>query len=106
MSLSKPIWRAVSTLLAGSAPYCLAATFTVTNANDSGLGSLRQAILNANAAGGANVIQFNLSGSGIRTIAPLTQLPDITNSVTIDGYSQPGSSPNTLTNGNNAVLLI
>ena len=31
---------------------------------------------------------------------------DITDPVVIDGYTQPGSSPNTLANGDNAVLLI
>ncbi len=36
-----------------------AATFTVTNLNDSGVGSLRQAVLDANAASGtANIIVF------------------------------------------------
>ncbi len=35
------------------------ATFTVVNANDSGAGSLRQAILDANAAGGADDIAFS-----------------------------------------------
>ena len=83
-----------------------AVTFVVTNANDTGPGSLRQALLDANAAPGADLIQFNLPGSGVRTLAPLTPLPLITNSLTIDGYSQAGSSPNTLANSNNAVLLI
>ena len=83
-----------------------AVTFVVTNANDTGPGSLRQALFDANAAPGANLIQFNLPGSGVRTLAPLTPLPLITNSLTIDGYSLPGSSPNTLANSNNAVLLI
>ncbi len=36
-----------------------AATFTVTNINDNGAGSLRQAILDANAASGADVIAFD-----------------------------------------------
>lgn len=83
-----------------------AATFLVVNENDSGAGSFRQALLDANAASGAHVIQFNIPGAGIHTLAPLTQLPDITNSVTISGFSQPGSSPNTLANGNNAVQQI
>lgn len=39
-----------------------AATFTVTNVNDSGPGSLRQAITDANAAAGADVIQFDTAG--------------------------------------------
>jgi parallel beta-helix repeat protein len=83
-----------------------AATFVVTNANDTGPGSFRQALLDANAAPDADLIQFNLPGRGVLTLAPLTPLPLITNSVTIDGYSQPGSSPNTLANSNDAVLLI
>ena len=83
-----------------------AATFTVTNTHDAGPGSFRQALLEANGNLGPNLIQFNLTGGGVRTLAPLTPLPQVTNSVTIDGCSQPGSSPNTLTNGNNAALLI
>ena len=83
-----------------------AATFVVTNANDAGAGSLRQALLDANSTPGANLIHFNLPGSGVRTVAPLTPLPLIRNTLTIDGYSQPGSSPNTLANSNNAVLLV
>jgi titin len=81
--------------------------FTVTNINDSGTGSLRQAILDANGMGGGT-ISFNVSGSGVHTISPLTALPTITQTVTIDGYTQPGSSPNTnpSTMGLNAVLLI
>ena len=84
----------------------LLAIFTVTNTLDSGAGSLRQAILSANAAPGADEIQFNIPGSGVQTIAPLSALPTITEAVTIDGYSQPGASPNTLATGNNAVLQV
>src|SRR5512137_1235387 len=90
-------------LCVGAAP---AATFVVTNASDAGPGSLRQALLDSNATPGANLVQFNLPGNGVHTIAPLTPLPLITNSLTIDGYSQPGTNPNTLATGNNAVLLI
>jgi len=85
-----------------------AATFTVTNTNDSGPGSLRQAILDANATPGADTIAFNIPGFGVQTISPLTPLPALTDDagVTIDGYTQPGASPNTLAIGNDAVLLI
>ena len=79
-------------LLAAAMP---AATFNVTNTNDSGSGSLRQAILDANAAGGADTIAFNIVGSGVHTIAPTTELPAITSPVTIDGYSQGGASAKT-----------
>ncbi len=92
------------TIFAGS--IASAAVFTVTNVNDNGAGSLRQAILNANASPGADTINFNIPGSGVQTIAPTNALPDITDIVTINGYSQPGSSANSLANGDNAVILI
>ena len=46
-------------------------TFVVTNTADSGAGSLRQAILDANANSGADVINFNITGTGVHTISPL-----------------------------------
>ena len=42
----------------------------------------------------------------MHTITPTTALPTITSPVLIDGYTQPRSSPNTLTTGNNAALKI
>src|SRR5438128_722268 len=69
---------------------CLPSTFTVLNTNDSGAGSLRQAILDANAAAGADVINFNIGGGGVQTISPTSILPQITSPVTIDGTTQPG----------------
>ncbi|HEX6044662.1 MAG TPA: Calx-beta domain-containing protein [Pyrinomonadaceae bacterium] len=66
-----------------------AATFVVTNVNDSGAGSLRQAILDANANPGADSITFNIAGPSL-LIQPLLGLPDITDPVTIDGSTQPG----------------
>jgi hypothetical protein len=83
-----------------------AATFSVTNTNDTGGGSLRQAILDANANAGSDTINFNIAGSGIKTITPAGALPEITEGVTIDGYSQPGATANTLAVGNDAVILI
>jgi len=62
---------------------------TVTNTNDNGIGSLRQAILIANANPGADTIRFSI-GSGARTITPQFPLPAITGPVTIDGTTQPG----------------
>ncbi|MGA8807068.1 MAG: Calx-beta domain-containing protein [Thermoanaerobaculia bacterium] len=90
-------------LLAASAQ---AATFTVINTLDSGAGSLRQAIIDANTAAGADTIIFSIPGSGLHTISPATNLPNITESVIIDGYSQSGSSVNSLALGDNAVLQI
>src|SRR5688572_716467 len=64
-------------------------TFTVTNTQDSGAGSLRQAILDANANAGADVINFSI-GAGQQTIVLAAALPVITDPVTIDGTTQPG----------------
>ena len=53
-------------------------TYTVTSNADSGAGTLRQAILDANANPGADTIAFNIVGSGVHTIAPATLLDPIT----------------------------
>lgn len=82
-------WRLpllVSLLLCTTA--ASAATFTVTNTNDSGAGSLRAALEAANSTGGADTIAFSI-GSGHQVIRPLTALPRLV-SVTIDGTTQPG----------------
>jgi hypothetical protein len=65
-------------------------TFTVTNTNDSGPGSIRQAILDANSNPGADAINFRIPASGVSTIRPQSMLPEITDPVTLDGTTQPG----------------
>ena len=65
-----------------------ASTFSVTNTNDSGAGSLRTAISSANSNPGADSISFAIPGSGTQTITPLSPLPVITGPVTIDGTTQ------------------
>jgi hypothetical protein len=80
--------------------------YTVSNTAEGGPGSLRQAILDANSHAGADTIAFNIPGGGVQTIAPATELPLITSPVTIDGYTQPGSTANTVAGGDNAVILI
>ncbi|HSL29811.1 MAG TPA: choice-of-anchor Q domain-containing protein, partial [Anaerolineales bacterium] len=84
--------------------------FSVTNTNDSGSGSLRQAILDANAvpnsANGPDEIHFNIPSEGISTIAPASALPAITEPVIVDGYTQPGASPNSQAVGNNAFIRV
>jgi hypothetical protein len=85
----------------------LGATFVVTTTNDSGSGSFREAILSANLTTNVpDVIHFDIAGGGPHTIRPLTPLPLVTDPVLIDGYSQPGASPNTLAKGDNAVVRI
>ena len=69
--------------------------------------TLRAAIEQANETSGADAIYFDIpGGSGVKTIRPTSQLANITEAVTIDGYTQPGSKKNTKTVGTNAVLLI
>ena len=68
--------------------------------------SLRGAINNANANPGAETISFDILGAGVQTIRPNTPLPTIIDQVTIDGYTQPSATANTLASGNNATLLI
>jgi len=62
---SLPVLGLASLVTATSAP---AATFTVTNLANSGLGSLRQAVLNANAAAGADDVAFAPGLTGTITI--------------------------------------
>lgn len=67
--------------------------------------TLRAAIEEANVTPGADSIAFNLPGGQTR-IFPGSDLPAITEQLSIDGYTQPGASPNTLAQGNNAVLKV
>jgi uncharacterized repeat protein (TIGR01451 family) len=82
----------------------VAMTFQVTNTADSGAGSLRQAILDANGNAGVDTINFNIAGPAPYTITLLSPLPAITESITINGTSQPGfaGTPVVELNGLNA----
>jgi hypothetical protein len=95
-------------------------TFLVTNTSDNGgvnpapgagAGTLRQAIVDANAANSGtatnpDLIQFNIpttdpgynSTTGKFTISLSANLPTITDPININGFSQLGSSANTLPN--------
>ena len=72
-----------------------AASFVVLNTNDSGQGSLRAAMLAANAASGIDSISFGAGGLGTITLA--SPLPALTDNITING---PGASQLTVS-GNN-----
>ena len=66
-------------------------TFTVTNTNDSGGGSFRQAIIDSNGSGtGLNTITFAILPAGVQTISLLSALPTVTHPVVIDGTTEPG----------------
>jgi trimeric autotransporter adhesin len=106
-----------------------AATFTVNSTADTGdttpdgtcdsdptatvTCTLREAIQEANFVSGADTINFAIPGAGPHTISPSSELPPITGTVTINGYSESldeGTTPasvNTATDGTtNAVLKI
>ena len=68
----------------------LLATYTVVNTNNAGAGSLRQAIIDANANAGADSIGFNIAAAGVQTISLTAALPQITGQVTLDATTQPG----------------
>src|SRR5205823_9851372 len=94
------------------------AVITVTGTGDTiaidGLATLREAITSINnqadvnadvtlnrvgnysslAGGTPDVINFNIGGAGVKTIAPTAAEPTIVRPLTINGYSQPGASAN------------
>ena len=80
-----------------------AATFTVINTNDSGAGSFRAAISNANVTLGSNFINFAITTGG-KTIRPVTPLPLVSNVMTIDATTQTNyaGTPLVELNGTNA----
>ena len=72
-------------------------TYTVTNSNNGGVGSLRQAILDANNNPGPDIIAFNIPDSdpgyvnkhNVWVIQPNSPLPSLTGGgTTIDGFTQ------------------
>jgi hypothetical protein len=62
--------------------------FTVTNTNDSGAGSFRQAVRDANASPGADEIVFNLPGDGMKTITITSGQIEIADQLTISGLGR------------------
>ena len=65
----------------------IGSTLVVTNANDAGPGSLRQAILDANAASDADIIRFDIPGFTVPSLNPATPLPSITGPAIVDAFS-------------------
>ncbi len=58
----------------------------------SGNCTLRAAIEESNENSGADVIEFNIAGSGVQTISPASSLPTITEQLSILGDTQPGAT--------------
>ena len=92
----RPLVAAVTRALPGAmllsagallSPAVLAATYPVSNTNDSGSGSLRDAIAQANANPGADIVTFNSNITG--TISLTTGTLQITDDLDIQG---PGAS--------------
>lgn len=89
------IYAATNSKQASAAP----SEFTVTNTNDSGIGSLRQAIEDANDNNNPSdmdTIIFDINGSSVHRIVLASALPPVTEKVTIDGYTQTDASANTV----------
>ena len=88
----------------GDEPPPAGISFVVTNTNDSGPGSLRQVMLDANANAGADNIRFLIPGAGPHVINLASALPAVTSPVVIDGTTQPGfaGSPLIVLNGSGA----
>ena len=82
------------------------ATFTVTNTDDSGPGSLRQAVLDANASAEADTIVFD-SGvfSSPQTITLATEI-DVSTTTTVDDMTIIGPGSSMLTISGNSVARI
>ena len=77
-------------------------SFVVTNTNDAGAGSLRQAVTNANATPGHDRVTFNIPGAGVHVIKLNAALPEIVEPVDIDGSTQPGYAGRPLVEVNGA----
>jgi hypothetical protein len=91
----------LAVLFLAMAPPGQAGTFTVSNLNDDGAGSLRQAILAANATAGADTITFGSALGGTLTLA--SPLPTIADAA---GLTIRGPGVNTITiSGDHAVRV-
>ena len=77
-------------------------------ATSAGTCTLRAALTEANRFAGHATVTFALPGDGITTVRPATRLPGLTNpaGITVDGYTQPGSAPNTAEHGSNARIRV
>src|SRR5262249_22152905 len=68
----------------------LLTNYPVLNTNDTGPDSLRQAITDANGNPGNDSISFNITGNAPFIIMLTSSLPAVTDTVLIDGTTQPG----------------
>ncbi len=94
MKNNKLFYSLLGIILIFHACYLYGMTYTVTNKNDVGDGSLRDAMTMANNSAGLDTIHFNIPGPGPHTIFPNSKLPTLFDlaGVLIDGLSQAGAS--------------
>lgn len=78
----------------------------VTHAGDSGPGSLRQAIIDANSLPNFNTIRFAIPGANGAILIAQSPYPDIVTPMRIDGFTQSGAQPNTNAWSNDATYRI
>src|SRR5262245_20409765 len=85
MFICKSVWRVFIALLAIASPVChlYPATFLVSSTADAGPDTLRQAILDANSAGGDDTIEITVTG----TILLSSPLPLIADNTVLNGPS-------------------
>jgi hypothetical protein len=94
----RPVWLCLAAAALFTPKAMSAATFTVTNTAPSGPGSLQHALIEANATGGLDTVNFNIPPTdpgydpetGVCTIR-LTSALGIASPVLIDGFTQPGA---------------
>jgi len=82
------------------------ADLVVTSAADSGPGSLRQAIVDANSHPAPSTIRFAIPGPNGAILIPGTPYPDVVAPLRIDGFSQSGAAANTNEWSNSAIYRI
>jgi len=89
LALNRAANRCVKPMTEALEARTLYSVFSVTSNADDGPGSLRQAIIASNTAGGSNTITFNLC-AGQTTIIVASALPAVTTPTFINGTSEPG----------------
>ncbi|HTY42050.1 MAG TPA: Ig-like domain repeat protein [Thermoanaerobaculia bacterium] len=110
LAMSASLSFAVTVVVTSTADVVTGCATTGSPAPGSGGCTLRDAILYSDAnpptPPARNLIAFDIPGSGVQLIAAASPLPPITAAAVVDGYTQPGASPNTQAIGSDAVILV
>lgn len=91
LSIFVMLWLSIASAVEEDTVPVRGSVFVVTNTNDSGAGSLREAITLANASGQPGTIEFDIPGTGLHVIQPDTLLPALAVQTLVDGLSQDGA---------------